>query len=579
METWEIKKNLTGLKLSSWQSLFNRNWQLLVVLLFFILLGRVFYLQVWQVDAWQRLAMANRELRTVLRAPRGEIFDRQGRELASNQLQYTQVYTQDNQLKERILSVDEALSWQATAPAKLRMNYNRVYNYGPVLAHTIGYVQSPQTSDDVVFGRTGLERVYNQQLAGQDGIEVYERDALGQATRLLAGQEAQKGEDLHLSIDAQLSAVAFAALGDQRGAVVVGEPRTGKMWALVSKPSYYPYPKDNPQRSVTGSTMDDRWQLEVEEGNVAPSLSAALEMEHNPFLFRPLAAVYPPGSVFKIVTALAGLEYEAFDQDTTVIDEGVLEVGDFSYANWYWTQYGRVEGELGVVRALARSNDIFFYKAAEWLGPQQLADFARLIGMGSKTGINLPGEQAGLIPNPSWKQQYFGEKWFLGNTYHMGIGQGDVLVTPLQLHLLMSSVAADGRMCQPQLIQDRAPVCQELSLQEQSLQLVKEGLREACQSGGTAYPFFDAPYEVLCKTGTAEFGQVDEQNYRPTHGWFSVALTTQARDEKLSPLELKPELVITVLVESDDNKKFKEGSADAAPVAREIADWWWQQQQ
>lgn len=578
-------KQVGGIWLTGWTAKFRYRWQqqvssvfLLVIAAATVLLGgRAAYLQLWQASAWQQQAMANRELRSVMRAPRGEIIDRQGREVASNQLQYTQLYIENDQLKERILTAPEAMDLQATSPADLRVNYKRVYPYGPVLAHTIGYVQSPLTGDDVVFGRTGLERVYNEHLAGQDGLEVFERNALGQATRLLAQQEPQKGQDLQLSIDAEMAAKAFEALGDQRGAVIISEPKTGKIWAIVSKPSYYPYAQENPDRSVAGSSFDDRWQMEVERGMVAPSLAAALDFPHNPFLFRPLAAAYPPGSVFKIVTALAGLEYEAIDSNTTVVDEGVLEVGDYSYANWYWTQYGRVEGELGVVRALARSNDIFFYKAAEWIGSQRLADFARLMGLGAPTGIDLPGEQSGLVPDPAWKQQHFGEQWYLGNTYHMGIGQGDVLVTPLQLHTLLSSVSADGRLCQPQVVLEQAPVCQELSLQPESLQLVKDGLRQACQNGGTAYPFFDSPYEVMCKTGTAEFGAVDEQGYRPTHGWFTVALTKQARDDQLPADQLKAELVVTVLVESDDKQKFKEGSADAAPIAREIADWWWSQ--
>lgn len=275
------------------------------------------------------------------------------------------------------------------------------------------------------------------------------------------------------------------------------------------------------------------------------------------------------------MTALAGLEYGSFDRDTTVDDEGVLTVGDYSYENWYWRQYGGTEGVISIVRAIARSNDIFFYKAAEWTGPQRLADFARLMNLGQSTKSGLPGEQAGLVPDPIWKQQHFGETWFLGNTYHMGIGQGDVLVTPIQLQTIVSAVAARGRLCRPQLLLDNAPICQELSLQDESLAIVKEGMRQACQSGGTGFPFFDAEYEVMCKTGTAEFGEANEQGYRPTHGLFALAVTKQPRDSELSAVELQTDIVITVLVESDDHDLYKEGSQDAAPVARTIADWWW----
>ena len=283
-----------------------------------------------------------------------------------------------------------------------------------------------------MFGRTGLERIFNDVLAGHDGLQVYERNAYGQPTRLLAQQPAQKGEDLTLSLDLELSRQAFSALGAQRGAVIVSEPKTGKILAMVSKPSFLPVSTSSPEEQAA-------WQTEIAQGQVAASLVDALDHQQNPFLFRPIAAVYPPGSIFKIVTALAGLEYQTFTPETTVVDEGVLTVGEYSYANWYWRQYGQAEGTISIIRALARSNDIFFYKAAEWTGPQKLAEFARLMNLGKPTQIGLPGEQAGLVPDPAWKQQHFGENWYLGNTYHMGIGQGDVLVTPIQLQMVMST--------------------------------------------------------------------------------------------------------------------------------------------
>lgn len=542
----------------------------LFVLGFVLLFGsRVTHLQLTQAASYEKQAEANRIWRLVQRAPRGEIRDRNGELIAGNVLQYLWEYEENNQRKERmILDQEEAMRAIATAPAQVRQNYQRVYPYGSVLAHLLGYVQSPQTSNDVVFGRAGLERLAQERLAGQDGLQVYERDAFGQPTRLLAQQSAVKGNDIQLSIDAELSRVAFDALGEQRGAVIASDPRTGKILAMVSKPSFEPLlGSESPVASASSVASPS--------SQIVPNIAAALQAEHNPFLFRPLAAVYPPGSLYKIITALAGLEYQSFDANTRVRDEGVLKVGEYSYQNWYWRQYGRVDGDVGIVRALARSNDIFFYKAAEWIGPNKLADFSRLLGLGKLTGIGFPGEQPGIVPDPIWKQRYFGEPWYLGNTYHMGIGQGDVLVTPLQLQGVMSTVATRGQLCQPQFELGTNPRCQELSLQEESLNLVKEGLREACMSGGTAYPFFGVPYEVLCKTGTAEYGAANEQGYRRTHGWFTVAVSSQPRSENIAMEDFDAEVVITVLVESDEQQLYKEGSREAAPVALEIARWWW----
>lgn len=543
-------------------------WFLVAAAAFVVAAGaRTVWIQGWQQRIYTGLAERNRIFRQVVRAPRGLILDRNGQALAANEPRYTQLYQANDQLRERILDTDEALSLMATAPAQVRTNFVRVYPFGPVTAHLVGYVQQPQQSGEVVTGRTGVERWQQAELAGQDGTILYERNALGEATRVLAQQPPQPGRPLSLTIDAQLSQVAFAALGSRRGAIIVGIPQTGEILAAISQPSFLPEANPSPDELAP-------WKEAVEEGRVAPSLSAALDFPNNPFLFRPLAATYPPGSIFKIVTALAGLEYGAIDERTQVVDEGVLKVGEFEYANWYWRQFGRVEGSIAIVRALARSNDSFFYKVAEWVGPQRLADFARHFSLGARTQAVFPGEREGLVPDPNWKQRQFGERWFLGNTYHMGIGQGDVLATPLQLQVLMSTVASRGRKCEPKFLLEGAGSCSEVSLEDESLALLIRGLRQACSAGGTGYPFFEVPYEVMCKTGTAEFGQEDDQGHRPTHGWFTAAIS---RGERQDPetAEFSADLVITVLVESDEEQPFREGSRDAAPIARQIADWWY----
>jgi penicillin-binding protein 2 len=351
---------------------------------------------------------------------------------------------------------------------------------------------------------------------------------------------------------------------------------------------------------------------------------------------------------------LAGLETGAINADTSVLDEGILRVGDYEYRNWYYTQYGRTEGEISLVRALARSNDIYFYKVAEWTGPDKLAEFSQLLGLGKKTGIELNAEAAGLIPTPSWKEKTLGEPWYLGNTFHMGIGQGNILTSPIQIAQLTQAVANDGELCSARLINLSQPTesssaesieqeqnCAQLSLNPDNLALVMNGLLGACSPGGTAYPFFTHNQQMLnnqeglsyeeqfeagavaCKTGTAEFGAVDEQGHRKTHGWFTLILDTEqiqalaaeldSVEETTSETETLPQpiqfttqlpeeseetqaavsekfnhtswlksiqqqalpekLVITVLVESDEQEPFKEGSEHAAEVAKAIVDW------
>lgn len=537
-----------------------------VVGLFFVVALRLLWLQVWQHGPLAASAERNRLLRQITRAPRGLIIDREGEIVAGNEQVYLATGVENGRAVEWPIEKEEALVRMATEPASVRTRYKRTYPWGPVLAHIIGYVDSLQQSGAVVTGRSGIERLKQTELAGKDGVTIYERNAFGEATRVLQQRPAQPGERLSLTLDAKLSEVAFEALGARRGAVVVGDPQTGEILAMVSTPSFVP--ESDPRRATL-----DRWKTAIEEKTIAPSIPAALDFPNNPFLFRPLAAQYPPGSIFKIITALAGLEYGAITPDTQVRDEGALKVGDFEYENWYWRQFGRVEGEIAIERALARSNDIFFYKTAEWVGPERLAQFARLFSLGEPTQQVLPGERRGLVPDPTWKQQQFGERWFLGNTYHMGIGQGDVLTTPLQLHTVMSTVAMKGRKCSPQFFLNTAGSCSEVSLSEESLEVIVRGLRGACSPGGTAFPFFETPYDVMCKTGTAEFGSADEQGHRPTHGWFSAAISRKGRAAPSTP-EFSPDIVVTVIVESDEEEPFREGSRDAAPIAKQVVDWW-----
>jgi penicillin-binding protein 2 len=248
------------------------------------------------------------------------------------------------------------------------------------------------------------------------------------------------------------------------------------------------------------------------------------------------------------------LEEESISGDYKYVDTGSIKVGDFEYTNWYLTQHGRVEGEIDLVRALARSTDTFFYKAGELVGIDALVFWSDRFGLGKKSGIDLPGEVGGLLPDPSWKAAVKGERWFLGNTYHMAIGQGDLTATPLQVNMWTSVFANGGKLCRPFVVSSqREQECVDLNLSQESLELVRAGMIAACSAGGTGYPFFDFEPRVACKTGTAETFEDEE-----THAWFSA----------YAPLE-SPEIVVTVLVE-----RGGEGSKVAAPVAREVFDWW-----
>jgi penicillin-binding protein 2 len=457
--------------------------------------------------------------------------------------------------------------------------------------------------DDLVLrdsiGRAGLERVFDKELQGVDGAQRIEVDARGNRLRLADRKEPKPGSVIATGLDPYLSQVAAEALGTNKGVALVSDAKTGQLLTMVSSPSF--------ESAVFTPNYDDPGAEQQRMEKIRRLFSDPAQ----PFFNRAVAGAYPPGSVFKIVTALASLSEGAVDATTTVLDEGILKVGEYQYGNWYFRQYGRTEGEIGLVRAIARSNDIFFYKAAEWTSPNKLAADARSFGFGKATGVELAGEVAGTVPDPAWKEATLGEPWYLGNTYHFGIGQGDLLVTPLQVLQMTQTVANHGELCKPHLLQASDGACTLVGLKDEHLEMVLQGMLDACSPGGTAYPFFErngglrtggnaeADLQrgaVACKTGTAEFGGADAQGYRKTHGWWIGVVEPRIPENKAEQTETTgiatgsaelrkiwseharksgyPErLAITVLVESDDTVPFREGSRDAAPIGKKIIDW------
>lgn len=540
------------------------------VVIFSLLFLRLFDLQIVQGQELRELSEQNRFFKKRVLASRGVLIDRFEKPIVINKPVYYQLSQPKRLYSERtLISNAEALRLLAVHPESVFTEQYREYLFPQALSQVTGYVGKVTKEDldadqslhlNQIIGKTGVERVFEQELRGVDGVETFELNAKGEIQRSISVQPPQAGQDVLLSIDAELSQKAYELLGEKKGAVIVGDAETGELLALVSSPTY------NPNRfTLPTITKEEELQRKAELQNF-------FEDPQKLFFNRTLAGAYPPGSVFKLVTALAGLELNKFDTDTTVVDEGVLKVDEYQFGNWYYRQYGRVEGAVNVVKAISRSNDIYFYKAAEWIGPTELANFSRLFGLGTKTGIELPAEASGTVPDPAWKERVIGEKWYLGNTYHFGIGQGDLTVTPLQVFQYTTAFGNKGKMCQPTLLKGKSGNCKELTLDEGHLQTVREGMIQACSSGGTGYPFFEVNAQreekVACKTGTAEFGAANEKGHRRTHGWF-----TAIADVSNGTSNYPHKIVFTVLVESDEEQPFKEGSRDAAPIAFELLKW------
>lgn len=597
--------------------------------IFTVLLLRLLQLQVFQGQSYVKKAEDNRFYTQRLPALRGVILDRFGDPLVWNIQKFFAVEN-PGALYEKLSPIgrEQALQLMATNSASVNTKTERFYRFPQSLAPVLGYVgdataQDLQKNAGVLvgqqLGKAGLELNYDKQLNGQDGKIIYEIDALGHKLREIDRVEPTAGHDLPTSLDPYLTEVAAQALAGKNGAVVVTDATNGQIIALTSLPSY--------DANLLTQTFADAQQEAARKMKV----QAFFTDPQNLFFDRAISGSYPPGSIFKVVVGLAGLENNNLTAATQVDDQGILKVGDFQYGNWYYRQYGRVEGNISLVRALARSNDIYFYKAAEWTGPDAIASMGRLLGLGGKTGIDLPAETRGLMPDPIWKQKVKNERWFLGDTYHMGIGQGDILTSPIQLAQMTQALANQGSLCQVSVANQTTRQCHQAVTNLDHLKLILEGMLGVCTSGGTAYPFFpynakhltpdvtDANQELAngamaCKTGTAEFGPADDRGYRKTHGWFTSMVTLpnfqttftsslasasatvtasqetvtgqfqneeqdtqqllwQKWQQKVRAVGFPRNITITVLVESDQVNPYREGSIDGAPIAKKIIDW------
>jgi penicillin-binding protein 2 len=530
----------------SWLSWFLRG---LLILLFLILFAKLIEVQIIKGDYYQNLAQENRIRYVTLPAPRGRILARGGEELATN-----------IEIKKRInfgagggITVTDDLT--GATPDEFITDYKRVYPLNDQLAHAMGYLsqvspdqvgkidpncpeKGPRTSDELV-GLTGLEQEYQCLLMGTPGEELIEVDTSGKMVRVLGKRDPIPGQDLKTTINYGLQievAKDMNAMKGTKGAAIVTDT-TGQILAFYSYPTFDP------------NSFIDRDNQKIISLLNSPDL---------PLFDRVISGTFHPGSVFKPLVAIAALEEGVIDNNFIFNDKGIITVNNYSYTNWYFTEYGRTEGPIGLVKAIARSTDTFFYTIGQMVGPDPIAKWAKTFGLDNPTGIDIPGETHGLIPTTDWKQLTQKLPWYLGDTYHMAIGQGYVSLTPIEENTYISGIASGGKLCTPHFSGLEQQNCKQLDVKQQNLDLVKQGMEAACSTGGTAFTFFDFAekhngMQAACKTGTAEV----ETDGTP-HAWFVF----------FAPVD-NPQIVATVLVE-----RGGEGSSIAGPIARKIADYY-----
>ncbi len=442
----------------------------------------------------------------------------------------------------------------------------REYLRGAALSMVLGYtgkitkemydaeVEQPYQLTAQV-GKEGIERQYERQLRGMDGKKQVEVNALGKERRVVASQPPQPGADLSLTIDADLQQRAqelldgkVRDLGIPGGSLVAVDPQSGAVLALVSTPTF------DSNAFVRGMEPD--------------AYAALLADARQPLFHRAIAGQYPPGSTIKPSIAAAALAEKVITPTTTVLSTGGIRIGPWFFPDWRAGGHGVTD----VRKAIADSVNTFFYtigggtETVTGLGVTRIAKYLQRFGFGSPLGIDLPGEEGGFVPTPEWKQRVKNERWYVGDTYHLAIGQGDLLVTPLQMASVTAAIANGGTLYQPHLVQrigrpgaTPSPIPQTVREQQlvdaDSIQVVREAMRQTVTSG-SAKAAQRVPVAVAGKTGTAQFG-----SEKRTNAWFTA----------FAPYD-HPQIALAVILEAGG-----EGSTNALPVATELLQWYFRE--
>lgn len=561
------------------------------VLVIAVLIGRAAYLQIYQGEYYAGLADGNRIRIVPSMAPRGTFYDRNGELLVTNRpgfsvslLPLTAPISDDviarlsdllkvptDEIKTKIaghsgfnpiriktdvtpdiVSIIEEQKSQYPGVV-IEVTPIRDYILKQEGAHTFGYVSEINDTElekmkdegyksGDIIGKFGIEKIYDKELRGENGGQQVEVDVSGKPVQILGRKEPVPGDDLELTIDIKLQQAAEKAVDEQlmqigahAAAAVVMNPQTGEILAMVSRPAF------DPNLFAHGISSKDWNQL-----NNNP---------YHPMDNKTITGEYPPGSTFKIVTGTAALTEGVVTPDEQIFDSGhhwIIPKGNAD---------GEALGWLNFRSALAHSDNVYFYEMGNRLGIDRLEKYARMFGLGAKTGIDLPYEASGLVANRRYKEKNFDDgEWYLSETFDAAIGQGFNLVTPLQAAMVMGEIAADGKRYKPHVVnriiapdgsvvKDFQPeLLSQLDVPEEDIKLVQDGLHDVTKYGTAASSFRGFTVDIAGKTGTAENSQGRD------HGWFVA----------YGPFD-NPNVVVAVIVENGGY-----GSQSAVPIGRKI---------
>ncbi len=582
---------------------------LIQVFLFLVLLIRLFCLQIFNYEKYKTLSEENRIKTFVIPPLRGHIFDRNNIQLTDNQKNYRVLFYKDkseeknmetllkvskildltenefnkilkkmeNNYGKPIITILDNVSWKDLV--KLQANsynldgimieegYIRYYPYSSTFAHIIGYVNNPTKEEidiqnsykerelllhpDYKIGRTGLEKVFNENIMGENGYRQLEMNALSIPIREIKVENATEGDNIKLTIDFNLQRFIKSRMQDVRGSAIVMNVWTGEILALVSMPSY------NNNRFVEGISNQYWTKLSTDEGK--------------PLSNKAISATYPPGSTFKLITAMAALE-NGWQGDKEIDCNGKLALNKKRTMHC-WMEKGH--GKINLVEAIKDSCNIYFTKLGLFAGIDNIYKTAKDFGLGEKYNLKLLNIKTGTIPNREWKKKVFNDVWVSGDTVNVAIGQGFLSVTPLELAVMTSRIANGGYKIRPYLIYDSkmSQYNEELftrlpMVKKETIDIVKQGMYDVVNTkGGTAYwtRIKQKGFEMAGKTGTAQVIAKEKKDIMEEE---NAEIETKFQNHGLfiafAPYE-HPKYAVVVVVEHGNS-----GSGVAAPIAKDI---------
>lgn len=563
--------------------------QYFIAAVFLFLVAGFWELQISQWSYYLDAAERNRVKAIPVLAPRGKILDRDGRVIVDNHASYSLILSRENLREDHLQAIAEGLDldyeelraklkrFDRTRPKyepivikeeltpaeiafveshrdpeafpelELAPSYTRYYPQNGFASHVTGYVgeiSEPELNSaefanskpgDVV-GKAGVERFYNDQLLGTDGQRRVVVDNRGNERQVLGMQEAVPGQNLQLSIDLDLQVVAELALEGRRGAIVALDPRNGEVLAMASKPDYDP-------NKFTGRISSKDWREIINDPD-------------KPLLNRAIQAQLAPGSTFKPIVALAGLETGVLTPDFHTTCGG----GASFYGHYHRCHLKRGHGTVGFIQAVAQSCDVFFYTLGSRLGVDAIAKYAEMAGLGKRTGIDLPGEAEGIMPSTRWKMRTSRTKWYAGETISVAIGQGQVTLTPLQLAHAIGGIVTGGVWHKPHLLRDvsRREPARKSDLNLEHVVKIIDAMHAVVQ-GGTGRGAWMPGITLSGKTGTAQLASNDLMKSAK----LGKSYADNAWFVGFAPKD-NPEIVVAALFENGEH------GDRAAPMVRDV---------